>query len=813
MFKNYIKIAWRNIVKHKGYSLINTLGLTVGIAVCLLILLYVRSELSFDGYHTDKDNIYRIQKGYMAGDGSLQGMFCTLAPSYVPLLENDFPEIEHAVRMYGSGNHVVSIGDRNFKEPRLYFAEADIFEVFSIPLLEGNPETALQDPGAIVLSESSARKLFGTTDVMGKTLKLDDRLDCSVAGLMADPPFNTHLHMDILASYQALKGVSGRGETDYFHGTRNFSDNVTLTYVRFAEGTDIDALKDELKPFLDRHIPSREDEEGNVIKASERNLLFLQKMKDIHLHSNTRNEMEPNSDIKYVFLFTLIAVFILAIACINFMNLSTARSAQRAKEVGLRKVVGADRRGLMLQFIGESLLFSLLSLTMALILVLLLLPWFSGFSGHNLAFGSLFNLTGILLLAGVFLVAGIVSGLYPSLYISAYRPAAILKGMATRGRAAAVLRKALVVFQFAISIVLIFSVTVVAKQMRYIQNADLGYDRDNIVTLNADRLIITRWNDIKPALLQNPLIESACISKRAPTGRLLDSPGFQTEVYGEVIRSRIQMPHNRVSFDFIKTFGMEIVAGRDFSRDIPTDATQAFILNETAVKALGWKTPEEALDSPMAGNGRRGRVIGVVRDFNYESLHSEIPPILTYVLPQQANTISVRLSGGSLRDGVNAVRDILTRFRPGMDLDYQFLTDRITALYLNEERMMEMFGYFSGLAVLIGCLGLFGLASYSAVQRTKEIGIRKVLGASASGIALLLARDLTKWVILANLIAWPAAFWFMKGWLKNFAYRTSIGWEPFLLSAVLAAAVALITVSFQSAKAAISDPVKSLRYE
>ena len=813
MFGNYIKIAWRNIIKHKGYSVLNILGLTVGIAVCLLILLYVRSELSFDAYHTHKDQVYRIQRGALAGDGSLRGMFSTLAPSFVPLMENDFPEIEHAVRLWGNGSHVITIDDKNFKEPRLYYAEQDVFDVFTIPLLQGDPGTALQEPGGIVLSKSSALKLFGTSDVIGRRLRLDDRLDCRVTGVMADPPFNTHLHLDILASYLALKGAYGQGETDYFHGTRNFSDNVTLTYVRFAKGTDIELMKNKFKSFLDRHIPAREDEQGNVIKASDSIILYFQKMKDIHLFSHTDKEMEPNSDIKYVVLFTLVAVFILAIACINFMNLATARAAQRAKEVGLRKVVGADRRGLMLQFIGESMMFSLLSLVLALILVFLLLPWFSGFSGHDLTFTGLLNPTGILILVGVFLLTGLVSGLYPSLYISSFRPAAILKGRATKGRAAATFRKALVVFQFAISIALIFSVTVVSNQMRFIQNADLGYDRDNIVTFDADQMIVSRWEDIRPALLQNPLIESACISKRAPTGRLLDSPGFQTEVYGEIIRSRFHMPHNRVSFDFLKTYGMEIIAGRDFSMEIPTDATQAFILNETAVKALGWKTPEEAIGSPMGGNGRRGMVVGVVRDFNYESLHSDILPILTYVVPQQANTITVRFSGASLREGVNAVRDVLIRFRPGMEMEYMFLNDRIAALYRNEERMMKMFGYFSGLAVIIACLGLFGLASFSAVQRTKEIGIRKVLGASSPGIAALLARDLTKWVVLANLIAWPAAFLFMRGWLKNFAYRASIGWEPFVLSALLAAAVALVTVSYQSIRTAVSDPVNALRYE
>lgn len=813
MIKNYITIALRNIRKYKGYSFINIVGLAIGMAVCILILLYVQDELSFDSYHQNADRIYRIERADRKPDGSIEPYFCSLAPSFVPILEKDFPEVEHAVRIFGPPNALLRVGDTGFSEERLFFAEEDIFEVFTIPLIRGNPKTSLKNPFSIVLSESMVRKYFGDENPMGHEMMLDNRFLLRVTGVMEDSPPNTHIHMNFLVSYISLKGLYGKGENDYFLGTRNFTDNVTLVYVRLAKNTSGETLQAKIPESLDRNIPTRKDREGNIVKASERIFLHVRKVKDIHLHSHTTKEIEPNSDMRYVVLFTAIAVFILIIACINFMNLSTARASKRAKEVGLRKVVGANRKLLALQFLGESLLICLIAILLALGMVILVLPYFQAFSGHVIYLQRLFSPTGLLILFGVFVVSGLAAGIYPALYISAFQPATILRGELGRGFKGRFLRKVLVVFQFAITIALIFSVNVVNKQMRFLRNADLGYERENIVMIPADQEVITRWQALKQELLTNPKILAACLSKRAPTGRLLDSPGFSIEIEGERRISPFGMPHNRVTHDFFKTYGMTIVAGRNFSEEHPTDAKEAFILNETAVRRLGIDNPEYVIDAPFVVPGWRGRIIGVVRDFNYESMRDEIKPIVTYIAPQQANTLSVRLVKGGIRETIDYIKGVWSRFHPGYPLQYTFLNDRINQLYRNEERMMQMFGYFSLLAIIIGCLGLFGLASFTAEQRTKEIGVRKVMGATVPNIVVLLSREFAKWVFIANIIAWPLAFFVMYGWLKNFAYKTGIGVVPFLFSAGIALVIALLTVSYKSIKAALANPADALRYE
>jgi len=483
--------------------------------------------------------------------------------------------------------------------------------------------------------------------------------------------------------------------------------------------------------------------------------------------------------------------------------------------VGLRKVVGANRRLLTTQFLGESLLIAFLAMVIAIIIVAVLLPYFSAFSGHELKLGSLINPVGLLLLVGVFLVTGLAAGFYPAVYLSAYKPATILRGELTRGARGAIMRKVMVVFQFAISAVLIISVGVVFKQMHFLQNANLGFQRENIVLLPADRPVRQNWQAIKQELLNSPRISAATLSKRAPSGRLLDAPGFSIEIKGEVVESPFNMPHNRVEHDFFKTYGMKILAGRDFSIDHPTDKDKAFILNETAVRRLGFKSPEEALGSPMytEAPNRNGRLIGVVADFNYESLHHEIVPMITYIRLQETNTVALRIAPGNIQETMAYVQSVWDRFHPGYPVSYTFLDDRFNALYRNEARMMEMFGYFSLLAIFIACLGLFGLSSFTTEARTKEIGIRKVLGASLSKIVTLLSKEYTKWVLAANIIACPIAYFAMDRWLNNFAYRVSIDWTVFILTALLTFVIALFTVSYQSIKAALSDPAEALRYE
>jgi len=818
MLKNYLKIALRNIGRHKGYSFINIAGLAIGMAVCILILVFVRNELSYDTYHEHKDRIYRIERRWFAADGSVRSSLCSVAPSFIPLLEEEFPEMEHVVRILGSGDTLITFGENNFVEERLYFAEHDIFDVLTIPLIEGNPQTALNNPKSIVLSESMALKYFGDEEPMGKIMKVDSRReDFQVTGVMKDVPENSHLHFDFLASFITLKGLFPyyKDGSDYFFGSTNFSDNVTYTYMRLAREADPGEVAGRIPGFIDRHLPTYESESGDIIHPSQWNNLILRKVTDIHLYSHTNNELEPNSDIRYVRLFTLVALFILIIACINFMNLSTARAVKRAREVGLRKVVGANRKLLTTQFLGESLLIALLAMALALALVSTSLPYFSAFSGHELRFGLLMNPVGILILVSVFLITGLAAGLYPAVYLSAYRPATILRGELTRGARGAKMRKVMVVFQFAISAALIISVGVVFKQMRFLQNADLGFQRENIVMIPSQSFIEQNWMEIKDELLKNPRILAATLSKRAPSGRLLDAPGFRVEINGEMVDGSFTMPHNRVEHDFFKTYGMKIVAGRDFSIDHATDENEAFILNEAAVRRLGLKSPEDAVGLPMETRAPNlsGRVIGVVADFNYESMHREIVPMITYIRLGSTNTVSLRIAAGNIQETITYIQRIWDRFHPGYPVTYTFLDDRLNALYRNEARMMEMFGYFSILAIFIACLGLFGLASFTTELRTREIGVRKVMGATVSKIIILLSREFAKWVLVANIIAWPVTYFAMNKWLDNFAYRVNIGWIAFLLTALLTSMIALLTVSYQSIKAAVANPADSLRYE
>ncbi|MBN2265394.1 MAG: ABC transporter permease [Candidatus Aminicenantes bacterium] len=817
MLKNYFVTAWRNIVKAKGFSFLNIAGLAVGLAVCLLILLYVRAETSYDAYHAHVDRIYRIQNAWLNADGSIRGEFATLAPSYAILLSNDFPEIERLARTWNPSGTVVRAGDRTFTEERLFFAEPEIFDILTLPLVQGDPATALNDVGGIVLSRTTARRYFGDADPMGRSITLPSRgnLEFRVTGVMEDVPLHSHIHFDFLASYITLKGLSGSGDADYFHGTRNFSDNVTAVYVRLAAPNGGPELQAKMPAFLDRHFPAREDEQGRLVKTSESRTLHVQKVKDIHLYAHTRADFEPAGDIRTVRLFTIIALFILAIACVNFVNLSTARGAKRAKEVGLRKVVGAARRTLAAQFLGESFLVTFLALLLAMGLTLLALPAYGRFVGHPFGAATLVSPAGLGLLLAGFLLTGLAAGVYPAFFLASFRPSTILRGELTRGKGGVALRKGLVVCQFAISIALIFAVTVIARQTRFLRTADLGYARDNIICIPVETAVSRRWTDMKTALLREPTVLAATLSKRAPAGRLLDSPGFWAEIDGNRVQSAFGMPHNRVEHDFFKTYGMTLVAGRDFSVEIPSDAAEAFVLNETAVRRLGIQSPEDAVGMAFGtfAPNRNGRVIGVVRDFNYESMHSPIVPIVSYVAPEQANTLSLRIAPGSLDKVARHVQSVFDSIHPAGPVEYDFLSERLAALYRGEERAMRLFFLFSFLAVTIGCLGLFGLAAFSAERRTKEIGIRKVFGASAPSVAALLSREFTKWVVVANVVAWPVAAFGMHRWLRGFAYRVSIGIVPFVLSASLAMAVALLTVSYQAVRASLADPVRSLRYE
>lgn len=806
MFKNYLKIALRNLLKYKGYSLINIFGLAVGMASCILILLYVHDELSYDQHHEKANQIYRVTREWFNSDGSPSLHLGHVAPPIGPLLKNDFPDILQMARISDGGNPLLRYQDKVFQEERFYFADPNIFEIFTLPLLKGDPNNALADPNGVVITPAMAQKYFGSEEPLGKVLNFDNQADLKVTGVMQEIPANSHFHFDFLGSMKLPELVFGEREF------KNWGSNNYATYLLFPKDYATENFTKAVPAFIGRHHPDGE-------KAIPQTTLHLQRLADIHLHSQLDSELEANGNIVYVYIFSAIAFFLLLIACINFMNLATARSANRAREVGLRKVVGAERQQLIKQFLGETIVLAFIALLLAVVFVELALPKFNAFAGKELALrsqGALF-IFGTLL--GVALFVGIVAGSYPAFFLSHFQPVAVLKGQkigSTKSR----FRSMLVVFQFAISIILIVGMGVVYNQLEYCRTKNLGLNKEQIVVLpvNSGAEIARRYPDMRNQLLQHPHISGVAASKRVPSGRLLDSSEGRLSDGEKSTPLEFRIANVRVDHNFIPTYGMQMAAGRNFSTEFPTDSTQAFILNETAVQKIGWASPEVAVDKPFEYGNRKGRIIGVVKDFNYESLHQPITPIVMLIAPQSFNSVSVKIRADRSADVAATLEFIKQKwqaYRPNFPFQYSFLDERYEQLYQSEHRLGQIFGTFSMLAVFIACLGLFGLASYTAEQRTKEIGIRKVLGASVSNIVLLLSKEFTRLVILATLVSWPIAYYAMSRWLQEFAYRINLHQQSgtFLLAAMLALAIALLTVSFQAVKAAVSNPIKALRYE
>lgn len=813
MLRNYLTVAVRNMIRQKGYAFVNIAGLAIGMACSILILLYVRHELSYDRYHEKPDQIVRIENMSVQPDGTRTPNFCSIAPSFVPLIENGFPAFQSIARVFPPGRVLLQKEDRRFNEDRLYFTEHDIFRVLHLPLVAGNPDNCLKDPGTVVLSRSLARKIFGERNPMGQTLRIDGEFSVVVTGILEDPRSDTHLPIRALVGYETLRGLYGSGENDYFHGMNNFTDNVTYAYARLRPDVDRADLERRIMETVDRMAAARPDGEGRVAKPSTFMTLGLRPVTDIHLHSHSRNELEPGGDSRMVWMFTLVALVILLTACTNFVNLSTARASKRAREVGLRKVVGAGRARLIFQFIGESVAITLVAGLISVALAELLLPLFKSISGIRISSGFMFQPGQLLVTGGVFLLTGLVAGVYPAFYLSVYRPAEILRGAVSGGRRGARGRKILVVFQFSVTIALIIGMIMTYRQIRFLKRADLGLDREHILLADMSREFQERWEAVKQQLVAHPDIAAATASKRAPGGRLLDDPGFEIQLDGEWRNQPFSMPHNRVDLDFFRTYHVPMVAGREFSKDHPTDLTEAVILNETAARKLG-KRPAELIGVPVRYGDNRWRVIGVCRDFHYESLHNRITPVMTYIRPAgHFTTVAIRVSGRNRQAVMDHLGQVWQQFQPGIPLDIQYLDDRFRALYRNEERTMAILGLFTVLAIVIGCLGMLGLVAYAVERRRREISIRKVLGCSPGGIVGLLSGDYLRLMLVANIIAWPVAWFMMNRWLGQFAYRVSSGWWVYVLSAVLALLIAQLTVGIQALKGASTNPADALRAE
>ncbi len=809
MLKNYLKVALRNLRKYKAYAFINVAGLAVGLACFALILLFVRDEVRYDGHYAQAERIYRLVVDVQTSRGFQQT--AQSAPAWGPSLKADFPEVEEAVR-FKPPNQAWMVGfeDRLFYEKGWAFADSTTFDVFDIPLARGEAHAALTAPFSVVVSQAMAEKYFGAADPMGKTLVLDSQYNFVVTGVMADLPRNGHFHFDFLAAFNTLEQVPIYGGTDF--SQQQFP--IVYTYLLLAEGASAAALEAKLGPavsgYVEAHFPLAQS--GFAVAPS------LQPLRDIHLRSNRENEIEPNGNAATVYVFLAVGVFILLIACINFMNLATARSASRAREVGMRKVAGAHRGQLIQQFLGESVLLALLALVVALVLVGLALPAFDALTGKAIGLADLVHPLVLPGLVAVALAAGLLAGSYPAFFLSAFRPAAVLKGDLHAGGGAG-LRKALIVFQFGISLVLLVSTGVVYHQLNYVRAQQLGFDKEHVVVIQlTDPTPRGLYRAYKNRILGEANVVNVSAASSAPAS-LLNQVPLRPVAAPE---DENWLLHAYFSdFDFFETMDMRLVAGRAISRDFPADTLDGIVINETAARAFGWDDYTQALGQQLAfprGNNDNNnpplRVVGVVRDFHSQSAHEQIAPAMVMYANVQAYLyVFVRLRPGDPRATVAALEEAWRQVIPNYAFDYAFLDDHFDRLYRADALVGTLLGFFAGLTIFIACLGLFGLASFMAEQRTKEIGVRKTLGASVGSIVLLLSKEFTKLVAAAFVVAAPVAYLAMHRWLDGFAYRVEISWQIFLLAGLGALLVALLTVSYQSVKAALANPVDALRTE
>jgi len=789
MLKNTFKIVLRTIRRHAGYSFINIFGLALGMACCLMIALWVADELSFDRFHKGAADLYRVEED-QSYSGRIYHVTVTPYP-LAPALKAEVPEVVEATRVVWFNGQLFRSGEKAFFEDSVRAVDPSFLTIFSFPLVQGDPTTALAGPDSVLLTEDTARKYFGTTAALGKTLNVNNDTDLKVSGVLKNFPKNSSLRFDILIPYELLKAKGATNE--------EFGSNSILTFVKLRPGTPASAVNPKIKGFIKKRVPDSATE------------LLLQPYTRIHLHQYFGYERQ--TAVRYVYIFSIIAAFVLLIACINFMNLATARSAGRAKEVGLRKVVGALRNHLVVRFYGESMIYALLSLAVALALVRLFLPWFNTLSGKTLSLNLWAN-RGILLgVLGVTAVTGVLAGSYPAVFLSSFHPVRVLKGNLKAGAGGAVFRRVLVVLQFSLSVFLIIGTAVVYKQTVYMKSKALGYDKEHVLYIPLRGMTSRSYGALKVELRKNPRILAVASSSHLPCSIGSNSSGVSWE--GKDPQKVVLVSMCGVDYDFLDVMKIELVEGRNFSRDFQTDATEAFLVNEEVRKLMN---KEAAAGQSFSFVGRKGRVVGVMKDFHFEEMQSRIEPLAVFIdntdgNPQWGGFVLIRIAPGDVPAAVEAIRNAWNVVNPLYPFDVRFLNDRIDEMYRTEERAGGLLRTFAVLAVLIACLGLFGLASYTAEQRTREIGIRKVLGASVPRITAMLCREFLILVLLANLLAWPAAYWAMGNWLKGYAYRTSLDPMVFVLALASALAIAVLTVSFQALRAAVASPSDSLKYE
>ncbi len=811
MIKNYFKIAWRNLLKNKTFSFINIAGLAVGFSSFLLIGLYVLDEISFDKFHEKRDRIYRVNADIRFGGTDLR-----LAVSSDPMgatLKNDYPQVEQFVRIYASdGPKFIKKGSEYIRENDIVFADSTFFDVFTFPVLAGDAKTALDKPNTVVISETAAQRYFGTVDAVGKTLEvgLQEKILYNVTAVYKDMPTHSHFNFNIILSMDNV---------DYNFG--NFLSNNFQTYIVLKEGTDYKAFEKKFDEVVVKHILPQAKQFMQInsmdeFKKAGNSLEYsLIPLTDIHLKSDRFPELGTNGNIQYVYIFSIVALFVLLLACINFMNLSTARSANRAKEVGIRKVLGTERRTLMGQFIAESSLMSYLAFVVALLITALVLPYFNDIAAKTFEFKDLFTLKSLPVLVVLPLFVGILAGYYPAFFLSSFKPIAVLKGKLNTGFQRSNFRNGLVTFQFVTTIFLVISSIIVFQQLNYIQTKNIGFNKEQVLIINGSGALKRNAEVFKDEVLKISGVTKGSFAGYLPVANSSRSDNSFSKEAVMDMKNGFNMQVWNIDLDYIPTLGMEIIKGRNFSKEFPTDSS-GVIINETTAKLLGYDDPIGQRIYTSDGNNAKQKIafqiVGVVKNFHYESLRQNIGP-LCMKLGRSNWAMAFKINTQDIPTLVNKVKTTWKTLAPEMPFRYSFLDDNFDDMYRTEQRVGKVALIFAVLTIFIACLGLFGLVTYISEQRTKEVGIRKVLGASVGNITTLLTKDFIQLVLLAIVIASPLAWWAMHRWLQDFVYRIDISVWVFVSAGIIALLIALLTVSFQAIKAAVANPIKSLRTE
>ncbi len=812
MIKNYFKIAWRNLLKNKVFSSINIIGLASGLASFILIALYVADELSYDQFNEKASRIYRVNSDIVFGGNKLH-----LAVTSDPMgatLKKDYPQVEAYVRFYTSdGYRMVKKGNEYIREDNVAHADSTLFNVFTLPVLAGDAKTALTEPNAVVITETTAKKYFGTTDVVGKNIETDENKSTlyKITAVIKDIPHNAHFNFDFIFSM---------GSVEYPWG--NFLSNNFQTYIVLKEGTDYNAFEKNFNQIIDKYILPQAKQFMNIssmdefAKAGNRLEYSLMPLTDIHLHSDRTPELGVNGNVQYVYIFSAVALFILLLACINFMNLSTARSSNRAKEVGIRKVLGSDKQSLIKQFLTESTLTALISIVFALGIVWLSLSWFNNLSGKKLSFSELFQPHYLVFLIALPFVVGLLAGGYPAFFLSSFKPIAVLKGKLNAGVKKSMLRNVLVVFQFTTTIFLIVGTIVVYSQLNYIQTKKLGFNKDKVLIIHGTGALRKDSEAFKNEVSKLSGVTASAFAGYLPVSNSSRNDNSYSKEAVMDAKNGLNMQTWVIDYDYINVMDMEMASGRNFSKDFGADSS-AIIINETTAKTLGFDNPIGKKIYTMFQDQFSNRlvsydIIGVVKNFHFESMKENIRP-LCFRLGKPSWETAFKVNTGNIQNLLTNIESKWKAMAPGMPFNYEFLDDSFDKMYRVEQRTGKLGLSLAIIAILIACLGLFGLATYMAEQRIKEIGVRKVLGASVANLVTMLSKDFMILVLISTILAIPLAWWAMYKWLEDFAYRITISWWIFALAGVIAMLIALLTVSYQAIKAAVANPVNSLRTE